>query len=50
MFSGSGVILRATDNLLLTYGFIVLVAASAAAVGVLLKRHTDRALSGPERR
>ena len=50
MFSGSGVVLRATDNLLLTYGFIVLVAATFAGAGVLLKRRTDRALSGPELR
>jgi uncharacterized membrane protein YhaH (DUF805 family) len=50
MFSGSGVVLRATDNLLLAYGFIVLVAATFAGTGVLLKRRADRALSGPERR
>ena len=50
MFGGSGVILRATDNLLLTYGFIALVAVTFAGTGVLLKRRTDRALSGPERR
>jgi hypothetical protein len=50
MFGGSGVILRATDNLLLTYGFIALVAGAFAGTGVLLKRRTDRALSRPERR
>lgn len=50
MFGGSGVVLRATDSLLLTYGFIALVAVTFAVAGVLLKRRTDRALSGQERR
>jgi hypothetical protein len=50
MFGGSGVVLRATDSLLLTYGFIALVAVTFAGMGVLLKRRTDRALLGQERR
>ncbi len=50
MFGGSGIILRGTDNLSLTYGFIALVAVAFAVTGVLLKRRTERGLSGPERR
>lgn len=50
MFGGSGIILRATDNLSLTYGFIVLAAVFFAVIGVVLKRRTDRGLSGSVRR
>jgi hypothetical protein len=46
MFGGCGVILRETDSLLLTDGFIALVVVTSAGAGVWLKRRTDRAWRG----
>jgi uncharacterized membrane protein YhaH (DUF805 family) len=46
MIGGGAMLARSTENLTLVYGFIAVAAGLTAAVGVYVKRRTDRRLQG----